>query len=106
MGQIWSEIWSLVPPRGGNRYLKSFQNGGIAYDATMDFWNPYVNRLSRRHDQMMQAARSGKQNIRESSVISGISKKIEMKLVGIARASLDEFLGDYECFLRQREMQQ
>jgi len=61
-----------------------------------------VDRRSRTHDQMVQAARNGKQNIAEGSMASGTSKKTELKLVGVARASLEEFLLDYQDFLRQR----
>ena len=58
-------------------------------------------RRSRTHDQMVQAARSGKQNIAEGSMASGTSKKTELKLVGVARASLEELLLDFKDFLRQ-----
>ena len=61
-------------------------------------------RRSRTHDQMVQAARSGKQNIAEGSMASGTSKKFELKLVGVARASLEELLLDYQDFLRQRKL--
>ena len=53
---------------------------------------------------MVQAARSGKQNIAEGSQASGTSKKTELKLVGVARASLEELLLDYQDFLRQRSL--
>jgi restriction system protein len=66
------------------------------------FCERFIPRRSRTHDQMVQAARSGRQNIAEGSVASGTSRKIELKLVGIARASLEELLLDYEDFLRQR----
>ena len=74
----------------------------IVHDATVVFCNRYINRRSRTHDQMVQAARSGKQNIAEGSMASGTSKKFELKLVGVARASLEELLLDYEDFLRQK----
>ena len=92
----------LIPPHGGYRNLKSYQNAEIIYDATAAFCERFIPRRSRTHDQMVQAARSGKQNIAEGSVASGTSKKIELKLVSIARASLEELLQDYEDFLRQR----
>jgi restriction system protein len=92
----------LIPPHGGYRELKSYRNAEIVYDATVAFCDRLVNRRSRTHDQMVQAARSGKQNIAEGSMASGTSKKTELKLVGVARASLEELLLDFEDFLRQR----
>lgn len=91
----------LIPAHGGYRELKSYQNAEIIYDATIVFCNRFISRRSRTHDQMVQAARSGKQNIAEGSMASGTSKKFELKLVGVARASLEELLLDYEDFLRQ-----
>lgn len=93
---------SLIPPHGGYRELKSFQHAELVYDSTVKFCNRYINPRSRTHDQMVQAARSGRQNIAEGSQASGTSKKFELKLVGVARASLEELLLDYEDFLRQR----
>jgi four helix bundle suffix protein len=72
------------------------------YDATVIFCDRFVEKRSRTHDQMIQAARSGVQNIAEGSVASATSKKAELKLTGVARASLEELLLDYEDFLRQR----
>src|SRR5512138_2781187 len=95
----------LIPKHGGYRDLKSFQNASIVYDGTVAFCNRFIPLRSRTHDQMVQAARSGKQNIAEGSQASGTSRKIELKLVGIARASLEELLLDYEDFLRQRGLQ-
>ncbi len=92
----------LIGPHGGYRELKSYQNAEIVYDATVKFCDRFVDRRSRTHDQMVQAARSGKQNIAEGSMASGTSKKTELKLVGVARASLEELLLDFEDFLRQR----
>jgi four helix bundle suffix protein len=92
----------LIPPHGGYRELKSFQNAELVYDATVRFCDRFIDRRSRTHDQMVQAARSGRQNIAEGSQASGTSKKTELKLVGVARASLEELLLDYEDFLRQR----
>ena len=92
----------IIDPHGGFRKLKSFQTAEIVYDATAAFCNRLIDRRSRTHDQMVQAARSGKQNIAEGSVASGTSKKTELKLVGVARASLEELLLDYQDFLRQR----
>src|SRR3990167_790797 len=92
----------LIPPHGGYRELKSYQNAEIDYYATVKFCDRLVDRRSRTHDQMVQAARSGKQNIAEGSMASGTSKKTELKLVGVARASLEELLLDFQDFLRQR----
>jgi restriction system protein len=94
----------LIPAHGGYRELKSYQNAEIVYDATVKFCDKFIDRRSRTHDQMIQAARSGKQNIAEGSMASGTSKKFELKLVGVARASLEELLLDYQDFLRQRQL--
>ena len=93
---------NLIPPHGGYRELKSFQHSELVYDATVKFCDRFIDRRSRTHDQMVQAARSGRQNIAEGSQASGTSKKFELKLVGVARASLEELLLDYEDFVRQR----
>jgi len=92
----------LIEAHGGYRNLKSYQMSEIVYDATTAFCNRLIDRRSRTHDQMVQAARSGKQNIAEGSMASGTSRKTELKLVGVARASLEELLLDYEDFLRQK----
>jgi four helix bundle suffix protein len=94
---------NLIPRHGGYRELKSYQNAEIVYDGTVKFCDKFIDRRSRTHDQMVQAARSGKQNIAEGSMASGTSKKTELKLVGVARASLEELLLDFEDFLRQRK---
>ncbi len=91
-----------IKPHGGYRELKSFRMAEIVYDGTVVFCNRFIDHRSRTRDQMVQAARSGRQNIAEGSMASGTSKKIELKLVGVARASLEELLLDYEDFLRQR----
>ena len=88
---------------GGYRKLKSYENATIVYDLTVLFCRKYINFRSRTKDQMEQAARSGKQNIVEASLFSATSKKVEIKLLGVARASLEELLSDYEDFLRQRD---
>jgi restriction system protein len=77
----------------------------IVYDATVVFCDRFIDRRSRTHDQMVQAGRSGKQNIAEGSMASGTSKKTELKLIGVARASLEELLLDFQDFLRQRGFQ-
>jgi len=94
----------FIDPHGGFRNLKSYQMSEIVYDATAVFCDRWIGRRSRTHDQMVQAARSGKQNIAEGSMASGTSKKFELKLVGVARASLEELLLDYHDFLRQRNL--
>jgi len=93
---------SLIPPHGGYRELQSYQMAEIVFDATVAFCDRFVDRRSRTHDQMVQAARSGKQNIAEGSMASGTSKKTELKLIGVARASLEELLLDFQDFLRQK----
>jgi four helix bundle suffix protein len=82
--------------------LKSFQVAQLVYDVTVRFCDRYIEKRSRTHDQMVQAARSGVQNIAEGSQASGTSKKTELKLTNVARASLEELRLDYEDYLRQR----
>ena len=94
----------LIPPHGGYRNLKSFQVAQLIYDVTVRFCDRYINQRSRTHDQMVQAARSGVQNIAEGSQASGTSKKMELKLTNVARASLEELKLDYEDFLRQQDL--
>jgi four helix bundle protein len=95
---------SLIPKHGGYRNLKSFQIAQLVYDVTVRFCNRFIDKRSRTHDQMVQAARSGVQNIAEGSKASGTSKKTELKLTNVARASLEELRLDYEDFLRQRSL--
>src|SRR6266581_6276099 len=94
----------LIPKHGGYRNLKSFQLAQLVYDVTVRFCERYVDRFSRTRDQMVQAARSGVQNIAEGSQASGTSKKSELKLTNVARANLEELRLDYEDFLRQRRL--
>lgn len=96
----------LIPKHGGYRRLKSYQVAQLVYDVTVRFCDKNIDRRSRTHDQMVQAARSGVQNIAEGSQASGTSKKMEMKLTNVARASLEELRRDYEDFLRQRDLAQ
>jgi len=96
----------LIPKHGGYRRLKSFQIAQLCYDVTVRFCDRYIDKRSRTHDQMVQAARSGVQNIAEGSAASGTSKKTELKLTSVARASLEELLLDYEDFLRQHGLPQ
>ncbi len=103
LGRIkMSESDKIIPPHGGYRKLRSFQTAQTVYDATVIFCERFVDKFSRTRDQMVQAARSGVQNIAEGSVASATSKKMELKLTNVARASLEELLLDYEDFLRQR----
>ena len=97
-----TEPETLIPKHGGYRNLKSFQVAQLVYDVTVRFCDRYIDPRSRTHDQMVQAARSGVQNIAEGSQASGTSKKMEMKLTNVARASLEELRLDYEDYLRQR----
>ena len=92
----------FIPPHGGYENLLSFQKARIVYDATVWFCGRYLLKGDRTNDQMIQAARSGKQNILEGSQASGTSKKTELKLTNVARASLEELLEDYRDFLRVR----
>jgi four helix bundle suffix protein len=92
----------FIPPHGGYQKLLSYQKAEIVYDATVYFCDHFIDRRSRTHDQMVQAARSGKQNILEGSQASGTSKETEIKLTNVARASLEELLADYLDFLRVR----
>src|SRR5258708_27847774 len=94
----------LIPKDGGYRKLKSFQIAQLCYDVTVRFCDRYIEKRSRTHDQMVQAARSGVQNIAEGSKASGTSKKMEMKLTNVARASLEELRLDYEDYLRHRAL--
>jgi four helix bundle suffix protein len=93
-------------PSGGYRKLRSFQATTIIYDATVSFCERFLDPRSRTVDQMVQAARSGRQNIAEGSRASATSSQTELRLVNVARASLDELLLDYEDFLRQRRLVQ
>lgn len=92
----------FIPRHGGYRGLLSYQKAEIIYDATVYFCSRFIDTRSRTHDQMIQAARSGKQNIIEGSMASGTSKETEIKLTNVARASLEELLEDYRDFLRAR----
>jgi len=97
---------TLIEKHGGYRKLKSFQIAQLVYDLTVRFCDRYIEKKSRTLDQMVPAARSGVQNIAEGSQASGASKKTELKLTNVARASLEELRLDYEDFLRQRKLSQ
>jgi four helix bundle suffix protein len=90
----------FIPPHGGYEELLSFKKARVVYDGTVRFCERFLNKRDRTVDQMVQAARSGKQNILEGSQASGTSKETEIKLVNVARASLEEVLEDYRDFLR------
>jgi len=95
---------SLLQAHGSYRKLKTFQLARLTYDLTVRFCEKFVSQFSRTNDQMVQAARSGVQNIAEGSKASATSKKSEMKLTNVARASLEELLLDYEDFLRHNRL--
>src|ERR1017187_6952294 len=92
----------FIPPHVGYENLLSFQNARIVFDGTVWFCGRYLEKRDRTYNQMVQAARSGKQNILEGSQASGTSKETEIKLTNVARASLEELLEDYRDFLRVR----
>lgn len=94
----------LIPKHGGYEHTKTWQLADLIYDVTVRFCDKFVDRRSRTHDQMVQAARSGCQNLQEGSVDSAVSKKIEMKLTGIAKGSLAELQRDYKKFLKHRDL--
>lgn len=96
----------FIPPHGGYAQLASYQKALIVYDGTVWFCGHFIDKKSRTHDQMVQAARSGKQNIAEGSLDSGTSKASEIFLTGIARGSLGELLEDYRDFLRARKIEE
>lgn len=96
----------FIPPHGGYRGLLSYQRAEIVYDATVRFCARFLDRRDRTVDQMIQAARSGKQNIVEGSQASATSKEMEIKLTNVARASLEELLTDYRDFLRIRGLEE
>lgn len=96
----------FIPPHGGYKELLSFQKAEIVYDATVRFCADLLDRRDRTVDQMVQAARSGKQNIVEASMASGTSKETEIKLTNVARASLEELLTDYCDYLRTRGLRE
>jgi len=96
----------FIPPHGGYQNLLAYQKALVVYDATLQFCDRFIDKRSRTHDQMVQAARSGKQNILEGSEASGTSKETEIKLTGVAKASLKELLEDYRDFMRNRRIEE
>ena len=97
------ETPQIIPPHGGYRDLQSYQMAEIVYDGAVVFCDRFISKLSRTHDRMVQAARSGKQNIAEGCMASGTSKKFELKLIGVARASLEELLLDQQLRSLEKE---
>ena len=94
----------FIPVHGGYEKLLSYQKAEIVYDGTVYFCNRFFQKRDRTIDQMVQAARSGKQNIAEASMASGTSKETEIKLTNVARASLEELLIDYKDFIRTKKL--
>ena len=95
----------FIPTHGGYKNLITYQKSEIIYDGTVYFTNRFFRRYDRTIDQMVQAARSGKQNIAEASMASATSKQGEIFLTNVARASLEELLIDYEDFLRINKLE-
>jgi four helix bundle protein len=95
---------NFIPPHGAYEDLLSFRKARIVYDATVRFCERFLEKRDRTRDQMVQAARSGKQNIIEGSQASGTYKETEIKLMNVAHASLEELLEDYRDFLRVRAL--
>jgi restriction system protein len=95
-----------IRPSGGYRSMASFQTSTLIYDATVWFCEKFLDSRSRTIDQMVQAARSGRQNIAEGSRASATSSQTELRLINVARASLEELLLDYEDYLRHRRLSQ
>jgi four helix bundle suffix protein len=100
MNKLSDESERFIPPHGGYAGLLAYQKAIIVFQATVRFCQRFLKRTDRTIDQMVQAARSGKQNIVEGSKISGTSKEAEIKLINVARSSLEELLEDYKDFLR------
>ncbi len=96
----------FIPPHGGYQDLLSYRKAEIVYDATVYFCHRFLEKRDRTCDQMIQAARSGKQNIVEASSASGTSKEMEIKLTNVARASLEELITDYRDFSRGRGIEE
>ncbi len=97
-------IEGFIPLHGGYKNLISYQKSEIIYDGTIYFTKRFFNKYDRTIDQMVQAARSGKQNIVEASMASATSKETEIKLTNVARSSLEELQIDYQDFLRNNKL--
>jgi len=98
------KIEGFIPKHGGYEKLITYQRAEIIYDGTIYFTKRFFQKYDRTIDQMVQAARSGKQNIVEGSMASGTSKETELKLTNVARASLEELKIDYKDFLRTNKL--
>jgi four helix bundle suffix protein len=96
----------FIPPHGGYKTLLSYHKSLVVFQATLYFCNRFIDKKSRTHDQMVQAARSGKQNILEGSQASGTSKQTELFLTGVARSSQEELIEDYRDFMRERHIEE
>jgi four helix bundle suffix protein len=96
----------FIPKHGGYESLQSYRRSLVVYQATRAFCKSYFGKYDRTIDQMVQAARSGKQNIIEGSMASGTSKETEIKLTNVARASLEELLEDYRDILREHSIEE
>lgn len=95
----------FLPLKGNYRNLIAFQKAECIYDVTYYFAHKYLAKGDRTIDQMIQAARSGRQNIAEGCTASTTSKETEIKLLNVAKASLQELLLDYEDYLRVRNLE-
>ena len=96
---------TLIPKNGNYKQLLSYQKSQAIYDMTFYFCTNYIRRTDRTFDQMVQAARSGKQNIVEGCAASSTSSKSEIRLINVAKASLMELLEDYKDYLLFKQMQ-
>lgn len=96
--------WYVSAKKGNFRKLIAYQKAECIYDITFYFANTYLTKGDRTVDQMVQAARSGKQNIAEGAAAAASSAEMEIKLINVAKASLQELLLDYEDFLRVRNL--
>lgn len=101
-----AKVMGTIRKSGGYRKLASFQTATLIYDATYWFCEKFLDSRSRTVDQMIQAARSGRQNIAEGSRAAATSSQTELRLVNVARASLEELLLDFEDYLRHRRLPQ
>lgn len=98
-----NDVERVLPPRGDYQTLLSYQKAEVVYDITFRFAHKYLSRGDRTIDQMVQSARSGKQNILEGSKAGTTSKETEIKLTNVGRASLEELLADFRDYLRVRD---
>jgi four helix bundle suffix protein len=96
----------FIPPHGGYKKLLSYHKALVVYQATLCFCDRFIDKRSRTYDQMVQAARSGKQNILEGSQASGTSKQTEIFLTGVARSSQEELIEDYRDFMREHRIEE